>query len=52
MTTTSSDLRRANGHTVDEIYKVIITRGFTDNPTDFVLVTFGNTRAVYTASVE
>lgn len=32
--------------------KVTITRGFTDNPAGSVLVTFGNTRVMCTASVE
>lgn len=43
---------RADGRAVDEMRKVTITRGFTDNPAGSVLVTFGNTRVMCTASVE
>lgn len=52
MTTANSDFRRADGRAVDEMSKVTITRGFTDNPAGSVLVTFGNTRVMCTASVE
>lgn len=52
MTTANSDFRRADGRAVGEMRKVIITRGFTDNPAGSVLVTFGNTRVMCTASVE
>ncbi|STB94884.1 ribonuclease PH [Corynebacterium amycolatum] len=52
MTTANSDFRRADGRAVDEMRKVTITRGFTDNPAGSVLVTFGNTRVMCTASVE
>lgn len=52
MTTADSDFRRADGRAVDEMRKVTITRGFTDNPAGSVLVTFGNTRVMCTASVE
>ena len=40
MTTANSDFRRADGRAVDEMRKVTITRGFTDNPAGSVLVTF------------
>ena len=52
MTTANSDFRRADGRAVDKMRKVTITRGFTDNPAGSVLVTFGNTRVMCTASVE
>lgn len=52
MTTADSDFRRADGRALDEMRKVTITRGFTDNPAGSVLVTFGNTRVMCTASVE
>ena len=52
MTTANSDFRRADGRAVDEMRKVTITRGFTDNPAGSVMVTFGNTRVMCTASVE
>ena len=52
MTTANSDFRRADGRAVDEMRKVTIARGFTDNPAGSVLVTFGNTRVMCTASVE
>lgn len=52
MTTANSDFRRADGRAVDEMRKVTITRGFTYNPAGSVLVTFGNTRVMCTASVE
>ncbi|ALA66899.1 ribonuclease PH [Corynebacterium lactis] len=52
MTEFNSDFRRADGRALDEMRKVTITRGFTDNPAGSVLVTFGNTRVMCTASVE
>nr|WP_120491528.1 ribonuclease PH [Corynebacterium lactis] len=52
MTESTSDFRRADGRALDEMRKVTITRGFTDNPAGSVLVTFGNTRVMCTASVE
>lgn len=52
MTQADSDFRRADGRALDEMRKVTITRGFTDNPAGSVLVTFGNTRVMCTASVE
>lgn len=52
MTESNSDFRRADGRALDEMRKVTITRGFTDNPAGSVLVTFGNTRVMCTASVE
>ena len=52
MTESNSDFLRADGRALDEMRKVTITRGFTDNPAGSVLVTFGNTRVMCTASVE
>lgn len=52
MTETNFDFLRADGRALDEMRKVTITRGFTDNPAGSVLVTFGNTRVMCTASVE
>ena len=48
----TSDFTRADGRAGDEMRKVSITRGFTDNPAGSVLVCFGNTRVMCTASVE
>lgn len=47
-----ADFRRNDGRALDEMRKVTITRGFTSNPAGSVLVTFGNTRVMCTASVE
>ena len=44
--------RRADGRALDELRPVRITRGFTSNPAGSVLVEFGNTRVMCTASVE
>ncbi|MDO4686999.1 MAG: ribonuclease PH [Corynebacterium sp.] len=43
---------RADGRALDEMRPVKITRGFTTNPAGSVLVEFGNTRVMCTASVE
>ncbi|MEJ6013340.1 ribonuclease PH [Corynebacterium sp. H127] len=43
---------RADGRALDELRPVSITRGFTTNPAGSVLVEFGNTRVMCTASVE
>ncbi|OFT81057.1 ribonuclease PH [Corynebacterium sp. HMSC29G08] len=43
---------RADGRAFDEMRPVRITRGFTSNPAGSVLVEFGNTRVMCTASVE
>lgn len=43
---------RADGRALDEMRPVKITRGFTSNPAGSVLVEFGNTRVMCTASVE
>lgn len=48
---TSSDYTRFDGRAVDELRPVRITRGFTTNPAGSVLVEFGNTRVMCTASV-
>ncbi|WP_288832466.1 ribonuclease PH [uncultured Corynebacterium sp.] len=49
---TESVFRRADGRALDELRPVRITRGFTSNPAGSVLVEFGNTRVMCTASVE
>jgi ribonuclease PH len=43
--------RREDGRTDDELRKVTITRGFTNHPAGSVLVEFGQTRVMCTASV-
>ncbi len=43
---------RADGRALDEMRPVRITRGFTSNPAGSVLVEFGNTRVMCTASAE
>ena len=43
---------RADGRATNELRPVRITRGFTSNPAGSVLVEFGNTRVMCTASVE
>lgn len=43
---------RADGRALDQMRTVRITRGFTDNPAGSVLVEFGITRVMCTASVE
>ncbi|WP_448851369.1 ribonuclease PH [Corynebacterium sp. 335C] len=52
MSDTTENFVRADGRALDEMRPVTITRGFTDNPAGSVLVTFGNTRVMCTASVE
>ncbi|MGO1992686.1 MAG: ribonuclease PH, partial [Corynebacterium sp.] len=42
---------RADGRAVDQLRTVRITRGFTTNPAGSVLVEFGDTRVMCTASV-
>ncbi|MDF0531009.1 ribonuclease PH [Tsukamurella sp. 8F] len=44
--------RRADGRADDELRPVRIERGFTQNPAGSVLVEFGNTKVLCTASVE
>ncbi|TNL95643.1 ribonuclease PH [Corynebacterium tapiri] len=48
----SQNFVRADGRAVDQLRPVRITRGFTSNPAGSVLVEFGNTRVMCTASVE
>ncbi|WP_319436916.1 ribonuclease PH [Mycobacterium sp. RTGN5] len=43
--------RRKDGRLDDELRPVTITRGFTSNPAGSVLITFGETRVMCTASV-
>lgn len=52
MSDTTETFVRTDGRAADEMRPVTITRGFTDNPAGSVLVTFGNTRVMCTASVE
>ncbi|APT92008.1 ribonuclease PH [Corynebacterium phocae] len=47
-----SDFTRADGRALDELRPIKITRNFTTNPAGSVLVEFGNTRVMCTASVE
>lgn len=47
-----TDFSRADGRAIDELRPVRITRGFTTNPAGSVLVEFGNTRVMCTASIE
>ena len=49
---TESVFQRPDGRTFDQMRPVRITRGFTSNPAGSVLVEFGNTRVMCTASVE
>lgn len=49
---TTSNFKRADGRAVDQMRTVKITRGFTTNPAGSVLVEFGNTRVMCTASAE
>ncbi|WIM67247.1 ribonuclease PH [Corynebacterium breve] len=48
----TESFQRADGRELDQLRAVRITRGFTDNPAGSVLVEFGNTRVMCTASVE
>ncbi|MBP3088166.1 ribonuclease PH [Corynebacterium sp. sy017] len=50
--TDSHTFSRADGRRPDQMRTVKITRGFTTNPAGSVLVEFGNTRVMCTASVE
>ncbi|ALP34311.1 Ribonuclease PH [Corynebacterium pseudotuberculosis] len=52
MDMTTSNFKRADGRAVDQMRTVKITRGFTTNPAGSVLVEFGNTRVMCTASAE
>lgn len=47
-----TDFSRADGRAVDQMRPVKITRGFTTNPAGSVLVEFGRTRVMCTASIE
>ncbi|AWB82550.1 ribonuclease PH [Corynebacterium yudongzhengii] len=47
-----TDFSRYDGRATDEMRPVRITRGFTSNPAGSVLVEFGNTRVMCTASIE
>lgn len=47
-----TDFSRLDGRAFDQLRPVRITRGFTSNPAGSVLVEFGNTRVMCTASVE
>ena len=42
---------RQDGRTDDELRPVVITRGFTSHPAGSVLIEFGGTRVMCTASV-
>lgn len=48
----TSDFTRADGRDLDQMRAVRITRGFTSNPAGSVLIEYGNTRVMCTASVE
>ncbi|QGU08149.1 Ribonuclease PH [Corynebacterium occultum] len=52
MTSSSAEFTRADGRALDQMRTVKITRGFTSNPAGSVLVEFGDTRVMCTASVE
>lgn len=43
--------RREDGRLDDELRPVVITRGFTDHPAGSVLIEFGHTKVMCTASV-
>ncbi len=43
---------RIDGRTDDQLRTVTLTRGYTDHPAGSVLVEFGRTRVLCTASVE
>src|SRR5690625_6477768 len=47
-----TDFQRADGRDLDQLRSVRITRNFTTNPAGSVLVEFGNTRVMCTASVQ
>ena len=46
-----SQLQRLDGRTDDELRPVVITRGFTSHPAGSVLINFGETLVMCTASV-
>lgn len=48
----TSAFRRADGRALDQLRSIKITRGFTSNPAGSVLIEYGNTRVMCTASVE
>ena len=48
----SDEFVRADGRALDEMRPVRITRGFTTNPAGSVLIEYGNTRVMCTASAE
>ncbi|KQB84829.1 ribonuclease PH [Corynebacterium lowii] len=48
----SADFTRADGRALDEMRPVRITRNFTTNPAGSVLVEFGNTKVLCTATAE
>ncbi|MCS4490654.1 ribonuclease PH [Corynebacterium sp. ES2794-CONJ1] len=48
----TAPITRADGRQAHELRPVKITRGFTSNPAGSVLIEFGNTRVMCTASVE
>lgn len=48
---TNADFTRADGRATNELRPIKITRGFTSNPAGSVLIEFGNTRVMCTASV-
>ena len=52
MPTNDMQKTRADGRTVDQLRPIRITRQFTTNPAGSMLVEFGNTRVMCTASVE
>ncbi|MDY3127327.1 MAG: ribonuclease PH [Corynebacterium sp.] len=47
-----TDFQRGDGRAFDQMRSVRITRNFTTNPAGSVLVEFGNTRVMCTASIE
>ncbi|GAB3700630.1 ribonuclease PH [Corynebacterium nasicanis] len=50
--TSENSFERADGRDLDQLRTVRITRGFTSNPAGSVLIEYGNTRVMCTASVE
>ena len=50
--TSENSFQRADGRDLDKLRTVRITRGFTSNPAGSVLIEYGNTRVMCTASVE
>ena len=47
-----TDFQRADGRALDQLRTIRITRGFTSNPAGSVLIEYGNTRVMCTASIE